>query len=152
MAKRYFDISATELRDWDCNMSLDEGIGVGNVTRDLRVIWQESGGTRNNMDIYTAHATDVNHPRSMSQATLSIGAGSVSGILRVVYEDTHGLDLIVGGIRAIREELQARGRGIAGVDIFGDAQVQDDVIAALRLAESAFGSRGRAEGHCAANS
>ena len=151
MGKRYFDVSAAEVRAWDDNMSLDQGTGAGNVTRDMRVVWYNAAGTRNNIDIYTAHATDVNHPRSMSQATLTTGVGNASGILRVVYEDTQGPDLIVGGIRAIREELQMRSRGLAGTDIFGSEQVAADVIAALRLSEAAFGSRGRAEAHCAAN-
>ena len=151
MGKRYFEVSTTELRDWDCNMSLDQGSGAGQCSRDLRATWDDVGSVNCNMDIYTAHATDANHPRSMSQATLTIGSGTSAGVVRIAYEDTQGLDLIVGGIRAIREELQVRGR-VSGADPFGSAQVFDNVIAALRLSEATFGSRGRAEAHCAANS
>lgn len=143
MGKRYFDLAVSDLGA-EATYSLDEGAGT--ATNDLRVAWTNGTNARY-LDIYTEHPTGID-PGRMSEAALTVGGSAGAGLMRIIYEDTQGSDRIVGGLRAIRETLEARGRASGWM---GSAQNADDIIALLRGAEAAFGSRGRAEGHCAAN-
>lgn len=144
MGKRQFDISATELYNHDSLMSLDQGIGT--ATNDMRCVFIGPSGTANYFDQYLEHATDAATIDNMSAAAITAG-GAVTGILRVNYDDTHPIDRVVAGIKAIREEFQARGSTLCNTkDQF------DLTVGALIHAERSFAMRGRAEGHCAANS
>ena len=144
MGKRQFEISATELYNHDSLMSLDQGIGT--ATNDIRIAFIGPTGTANYFDQYLEHATNAATIDNMSAAAITAG-GAVTGIVRVNYDDTHPIDRIVAGIKAIREEIQARGPTVT------DTKDQFDlIIGAMLHAERSFAMRGRAEGHCAANS
>ena len=143
MGKRYFDLAVSDLGA-EATYSLDEGAGT--ATNDMRVVFSNGTNARY-LDIYTEHPTGID-PGRMSEAALTV-AGTVTGVVRVNYEDTHGPDRIMAGLRAVREELENRGRAAGWM---GVPQRADDILSLLRSAEFAFGSRGRAEGHCAANS
>jgi energy-converting hydrogenase Eha subunit A len=155
MGKRYFDVSATELYNHDSLMSLDQGVGA--ATRDMRIVWLATGAaTQTHFDIYTNHVTDANRVGNM-QAHVTTQTGTVTGLVRVNYEDTLGIDRILAGLKAVREEMQRRGKwgtsAASGtpVILFTTDQVQENVIGALIHSEECFRMRGRAEGHCAAN-
>jgi hypothetical protein len=143
MGKRFFDLARTDLGK-EQSYALDDGAGT--ATAHMRIVWYNGTNARY-LDIATESPTAID-PGRMSEAALTV-AGTVTDILRVNYEDTHGPDRILGGMRAIREEIELRGRAAGWL---GSAQNGDDIIALLRSAEFAFGARCRHENHCAANS
>ena len=144
MGKRHFDISAAELYGHDSLMSLDQGIGT--ATNDMRCVFIGPAGSANYFDQYLEHASDAARIENMSAAAITAG-GSVTGILRINYDDTHPIDRVMAGIKAIREEFQMRGPRLCSTkDQF------DLTVGAFLLAERCFAARGRYEGHVAANS
>jgi len=153
MGKRFFQFTTAELAEGkectnNANFSLDEGVGA--ATRDARIVWDRGDGTMNQMDCYTEHPTDPSEIGNRSQMAVTLSSGINTGVVRINYEDTHGSDRVVAGIKAMREEIAASGNAIA--NWFTSKAQYDLVLMALRRAEMAFGSRGRDEAHIAANS
>jgi hypothetical protein len=61
------------------------------------------------VDIFAQHSTSAEQADRMSGATLTVGASTVSGKVRVTWDDALPNDKLIRCVKAIRQELENRG-------------------------------------------